>query len=87
MVKSSLYIRGVKLIFIQGPHTAQFVLMWAGSLKGRKDGRKRRRRKKIQEGKMEGRKGARIDGRKRREDSSSQHVLNPSANPCCTDIL
>ena len=41
--------RGVKLIFIQGPHAEQSDLMWAGSLKRwkerRKNGRKEGRRK------------------------------------------
>ena len=66
-----IYIRGVILIFIQGPHTAQFDLMWAGPLKrkegrtdGRKEGRKdiqMERRKIRQDGKMEGRKEGRTD--------------------------
>ena len=56
MVKTgSPYIRGVKLIFIQGPHTDQFDLMWAGSLK-----RWRERRK-------EGNKAIRREGRKDRQ--------------------
>ena len=48
---------GVKLIFIQGPHIAQFNLMWAGSLNRWKEGR--------QEGRKEGRKGGRTDRRKK----------------------
>ena len=47
-----IFLRGVKLIFTQGPQTAQFDLMWAGSLKrkeGRKGGRKRRKDKEKEE--------------------------------------
>ena len=49
--------RGVKLIFIQGPHTDQFDLMWAGSLNRWREGRKERRKvgrtDRRKEGQME----------------------------------
>ena len=56
----SLYTRGVKLIFIQGPHIDQFDLMWAGSLKRWKE----RRKKEGKEGRKEGRKEIRREGKK-----------------------
>ena len=51
----------VKLIFIQGPHTEQFDLMWAGSLKrwkeirreGRKEGNKKGRKERHAKGRRE----------------------------------
>ena len=46
LIQYTVYSRGVKLIFIQGPHTAQFDLRWAGRKEGRTVGRK--------EGKMQG---------------------------------
>ena len=48
--------RGVKLIFIQGPHTEQFDLMWAGSLKRWRERRKERRKEGRKEGRNEIRK-------------------------------
>ena len=55
-----LSTRGVKLIFIQEPHTDQFDLMWAGSLKRwkerRKEGNKKGRKERQEEGGKKGRK-------------------------------
>ena len=71
-----IYSRGVKLIFIQGPHTAQFDLMWAGLLTRRKDGwtdgwtegrtktRQERKGRKTGRLKKEEKKGGREEGRK-----------------------
>ena len=61
-----MYTRGVKLNFIQGPQTDQFDLMWAGSLKRWKEGRKKGRKSEGKVGKtdIEGRKEKRTVWRK-----------------------